>query len=184
MVQILFIVTILSLFSWSLANFQARLVAGLNATDLALQKLRDRWQIDKYPKFLKSVAMTTTAWEVLKLKYEKKIIQSILSSEDGNHQDIKFIISFLGSSVTAGHDTPFELTFSELTEVYLKPAFDSLKITVETRNGAMGNNPCVSLSILLLISSILFIVFQNLFVIFVKLYLFSFILTYLFIDAI
>lgn len=55
----------------------------------------------------------------------------------------KFVISFMGSSVTAGHDSPFNITFPSLTGVIMNPPFEILGIELESRNAAMGNNPCL-----------------------------------------
>ncbi len=49
----------------------------------------------------------------------------------------------MGSSVTAGHDSPFNLSFPILTGAYLSPVFSELGIKVDSRNAAMGNNPCM-----------------------------------------
>lgn len=45
-----------------------KLTAAKAATDEALKKIFDRWQIAHYPNFLQSVAMTHTSWEVLKVR--------------------------------------------------------------------------------------------------------------------
>jgi hypothetical protein len=49
----------------------------------------------------------------------------------------------MGSSVTAGHDTAFNLSFSELTGRYMSKPLQSLNIKTISRNVALGNNPCV-----------------------------------------
>eukprot|EP00596_Hydrurales_sp_CCMP1899_P007177 CAMPEP_0119044184 /NCGR_PEP_ID=MMETSP1177-20130426/29321_1 /TAXON_ID=2985 /ORGANISM="Ochromonas sp, Strain CCMP1899" /LENGTH=376 /DNA_ID=CAMNT_0007013835 /DNA_START=275 /DNA_END=1402 /DNA_ORIENTATION=+ len=61
----------------------------------------------------------------------------------GDNATPKFVISFLGSSVTAGHDSKFNVSFSELTRENMMPAFDKAGIKLEVINGAMGNNPCL-----------------------------------------
>jgi hypothetical protein len=52
-------------------------------------------------------------------------------------------MSFMGSSVTAGHDTPFNISFSELTGQYMKTPLQAFNIQTISRNVALGNNPCV-----------------------------------------
>lgn len=52
-------------------------------------------------------------------------------------------MSFMGSSVTAGHDTPFNISFSELTGQYMTTPLQYFNIKVISRNVALGNNPCV-----------------------------------------
>ena len=110
----------------------------LEATQKVLDDLFVRWQIKQYPNFLNSVEMSLTSWEVMKLKMQQKL----LSSSRGK-TDEKFVVSFLGSSVTAGHDSRFNQSFSEVTRVLMKPAFDAAGIQLQVINGAMGNNPCL-----------------------------------------
>ncbi len=102
--------------------------------------LRD-WDVANYPNFLKSVGMTRTSWEVMKLKFKHKILSNKLgkSTED----TAKFVIAFMGSSVTAGHDTPFNDSFTEVTGRTMRPPLQTVGIELESRNAAMGNNPCV-----------------------------------------
>lgn len=49
----------------------------------------------------------------------------------------------MGSSVTAGHDTKFNITFPSLVGVVMSPPFEILGVQLESHNAAMGNNPCV-----------------------------------------
>jgi hypothetical protein len=114
--------------------------ASKKATDAAIQTLWDRWQISDYPNFLRSAAISHTSWEVMKLKFQRKILRVALGRE--TEEDKTFIISFMGSSVTAGHDTAFNSSFPVLTGEFMKPAFEDLGIELITRNAAMGNNPC------------------------------------------
>jgi hypothetical protein len=120
-------------------SFEVRLAEALGKTDEILGSIFQRWQIDKYPNFLESAAMTKTSWDVLKLKFEQRILQAAKSSFKGE----KFVISFMGSSVTAGHDSPFNVSFPILTGEKIAPAFAPLAIRVISRNAAMGNNPCM-----------------------------------------
>ncbi len=98
-----------------------RLNAALVATEGLLADIFDDWQIDKYPNFLQTAAMTHTSWEVLKLKYQMRILSrakaGYIGSNDGSGDDHKFVVSFMGSSVTAGHDSPFNATFPVLAQV-------------------------------------------------------------------
>ena len=110
-------------------------------TELAVDKIFDRWEIEKYPSFLKAAAMSHTAYEVLKVKFELKILTSLLADDAGKKKN-KLVISFLGSSVTAGHDSPYNQSFPELTKFMMAPAFKQIGITFEVNNAAMGNNPC------------------------------------------
>lgn len=107
------------------------------AVKTVLKQLQSRWDIARFPKFLKAASISHTAWEVLKLKFEDKILHSILGQQE------KFVVSFLGSSVTAGHDSLFNVSFPVLTGKLLEMAMSPMGIIVESRNAAMGNNPCL-----------------------------------------
>ena len=50
------------------------------------------WEVDKYPNFLKSCFMNKISWELLSLKYQKKIMEAYL------YKDKKsvFVMSFTG----------------------------------------------------------------------------------------
>ena len=111
-----------------LPDLKVKLNLALTETDKALDTIWKRWQIDDYPNFLKSVSMSTLAWDILKTKFEVKI----LSKARG--QSESFVVSFLGSSVTAGHDTAFNISFVSLTGLYMSPPFDILGIDFESRN--------------------------------------------------
>jgi hypothetical protein len=72
------------------------------------------------------------------VKFQAKILQSLQGQKN-----IKFVMSFMGSSVTAGHDTAFNISFSELTGKYLQTPLSKFNIQTISRNVALGNNPCV-----------------------------------------
>ena len=116
-----------------------KLEIALNSTQNILDTLFKRWEIDKYPNFLQSAAMTKTSFDVLKLKFEHRILEVATSMSPSKD----FIISFMGSSVTAGHDSPFNKSFPIQAKYMMAPAFAPLGINIVTRNAAMGNNPCM-----------------------------------------
>ena len=118
--------------------YQDRVSKGIETVSNIIEEISNRWDIRNYPTFLRSVAMSKTSWEVMKLKYKHKILSALESEKRP-----RFVISFLGSSVTAGHDTMFNMTFSEVTRDLMKPAFDAMNIDLVVINGAMGNNPCL-----------------------------------------
>jgi hypothetical protein len=60
-----------------------------------------------------------------------------------NEGKSKILISFMGSSVTAGHDSPFNLSFPILTGKYMEKAFAAVDIELISINSALGNNPCL-----------------------------------------
>ena len=115
------------------------------ATGKVLQQIFQRWDVEQFPNFLRSVAMSQTSWELLKVKYQLKILKAMgePSREGGGGGKVKFAVGFMGSSVTAGHDTKFNITFSELTRSLMAPVFAASGIHLEVTNGAMGNNPCL-----------------------------------------
>jgi CTP synthase (UTP-ammonia lyase) len=128
------------------AEAKSKIEATIQATDKILSTLTDRWQINEFPNFLTAVEMSETSWEVLKVKYLHKILSAITSNVPTDQkisETNKFVISLLGSSVTAGHDSHFNVSVSEMTRLFMKPAFDAAGINFIVRNGAMGNNPCI-----------------------------------------
>jgi hypothetical protein len=44
--------------------FQDMIYEGLNASARMLEWIENRWEIKKYPNFLRSVAMPITSWQV------------------------------------------------------------------------------------------------------------------------
>ena len=81
-------------------NTTSKLKASLDATDKILKKLFDRWQIDRSPNFLNSVTMSLTAWEVLRAKFESKILTSLtqpINVTTDKKNSVKFVMSFMGS---------------------------------------------------------------------------------------
>lgn len=111
---------------------------SLDATDLVLRDILTRWQVQKYPNFLKSAFMSVRSWNYLKKKMEQKVLASSLSTGSRN-----FTIVFTGSSVTSGQDSDFDQSFPVLVERIMKPAFLNLNVNLVVRNVAFGNNPCL-----------------------------------------
>jgi hypothetical protein len=107
-------------------------------TNQALKAIYDRWDIAHYPNFLRSVSMSHTGWEVLKLKMQEKLIAATSTAVIQT-----FVVSFMGSSVTAGHDSMFNQSFPVVTKALMEPAFRAAGIDLVTRNAAIGNNPCL-----------------------------------------
>ena len=124
-------------------DIKEKLKAALQVTERSMDQLFARWQVKEYPNFLRAATMTHISYEVLKTKYQVKILKALAAVSDKEKAANKMVISFLGSSVTAGHDTQFNITTSELTRDLMKPAFDSLGINFQVINGALGNNPCL-----------------------------------------
>lgn len=119
-------------------QFKERLDSALKIAQDTLTSIYDKWDISNYPNFLKSVSMTHTSWEVMKLKFQQKILRAA-----NGEQDVKFIMTFMGSSVTAGHDSPFNISFSQTIGPRLSPAFNALGVKSISFGAALGNNPCL-----------------------------------------
>ena len=132
-----YIIFLLGPVNASISLYQTRLVKSENKTEAAMQSIFETWEVDKYPNFLKSCSMTKHSWDIMKLKFRRKIIMAEMSGDSQN-----FTICFGGSSVTAGHDSPFNLSFSVLTGPLISDALIDLGINVVIRSVALGNNPC------------------------------------------
>ena len=151
--QLLMKCTIFSILLVSISSFsvtgtdshQKKIKASIAVTDKILSKLSARWQIQLYPQFLRSAEISLSSWDVLKAKFQIKILTSLMAKTSKPLKKIsnKFVVSFLGSSVTAGHASDFNVSVSEMTRLFMKPAFDAAGIQLEVNNGAMGNNPCL-----------------------------------------
>jgi hypothetical protein len=119
-----------------------RLESAIASADTILRSLRSRWRIDEFPNFLSSPIISHTSWQILKLKFERKILSSILNSSK-HDEEVSFVMSFMGSSVTAGHDSPFNQSYAMVVKDLMDPAFKALGIKLISRNVAIGNNPCI-----------------------------------------
>ena len=119
-------------------SFDARLKNAHDLANVAMSRIYKEWEIDSYPNFLQTLLTSPVGWEKLKHKYERKIIEAELSN-----QHLNFTISFLGSSVTAGHDSLFSQAYPSLVDSIMAPVFSALDINLVVRNVALGNNPCM-----------------------------------------
>lgn len=102
----------------------------------SMQKISDRWEVDDFPVFLKAAWMPDPSYERMKHKLKLKLMGSALGVRQS------FVVSFTGSSVTAGHDSPFVKSYPVLVNSALQPVFDAMNVDLVVRNVAMGNNPC------------------------------------------
>lgn len=121
------------------------LSSAKDSASKVLAQIHKRWDVDNFPDFLSTVSMLSSGWEVLKTKLELKYLMATRRILEGTPYDdeVKFVISFLGTSVTAGHDSPFNKSFSSRVEWALAPLDMPVRIKFVTRNGAVGNNPCM-----------------------------------------
>jgi len=119
--------------------FENKLKYGkLQAYD-QIQIIRTEWQIDSFPRFLKSCQMHKVSWDMMRLRFMEIILRSYIHP----HMASSFIISFLGSSVTAGQDIDIKLAYPYIIEEYLRPLFDILGIRYEIRSLGFTNSACM-----------------------------------------
>lgn len=130
----------------SISSYQdllTRLHTAIETANSSIAEIHTRWQIDKYPNFLKSASMSQSSWDIMKCMFKRKIIQALTSKSSNSDAKTSLIISFMGSSVAAGHDSYFNQTYSEVVLNLLEKPLGSIGITVVSRNRAIGNNPCI-----------------------------------------
>lgn len=72
-------------------SFLNKLKNALEVTKDSIKKISDEWEIPNYPRFLKSCFMHKSAWEIMKWKYMRKILEKEITK---NH--VAFVISFSG----------------------------------------------------------------------------------------
>jgi len=131
--------TVILLVSAAVEHDIAKVSEALAKTRQVMGEIYTEWDVDNFPAFLASAAMPTKSYEVMKLKYERVVLEALIHPA----AQMNFTISFMGSSVTAGHDSPFNLSFTEITGRLMAPAFAPVHVNLITRNAAMGNNPCI-----------------------------------------
>jgi len=128
------------------SNTINNLKASLDITESIISEIHRKWAINAYPNFLSSASIPEKSWKIMKLKYINKAISSLLSQssmKESNNQFVTFVMSFMGSSVTAGHDSPMNKSFTYLVGEIMNPAFEPVGVKIISRSGAVGNNPCM-----------------------------------------
>lgn len=96
----------------------------------------EEWEISTYPLFLTLIHIPSASWELQK----QKLIKIILSGSENENNS--FIISFSGSSITAGHDNYAYEAYPNVFYETLLPIMNLLSVPFLVRNQALGNNPC------------------------------------------
>ena len=71
----------------------SKLKLAAAVTKGSIVSIFNEWQVDKHPLFLKSCFMSELSWEIMKLKFQKKILSAIVTR---NVEKTKFVISFTG----------------------------------------------------------------------------------------
>ena len=120
----------------------AALIDNLNtAIDVAkstLHHIMRQWEVKNYPNFLQSGGLSPEAWTLMKLKLQAKVLAAAVS---GQRQ--KWVVAFMGSSVTAGRDSPVNASVVAHTEKMMKPALLPLGVVFRGNSNAHEANPCI-----------------------------------------
>lgn len=116
----------------------AKIHKSMEATNKSIDAISTEWSIKEYPNFLKSCFMHKSSWDIMKFKYKARILDAYMSNIPTS-----FVISFTGSSVTAGHDILYNESYPFITGNYMRDSFAAVDITLDSRNVALGNNPCL-----------------------------------------
>lgn len=69
-----------------------KLKKGLQEAENTINSISNEWSISNYPLFLKSCYMHKVSWELLKLRYQRKIVNNVINKNN----KMKFVISFTG----------------------------------------------------------------------------------------
>lgn len=136
------VVTVCVLFTDAEDDFLQKLKAAKHFAQDKTENILEEWQVSKYPGFLKSCFMHKSAWELLKLRYTDKIIRALNNTFSTAVME-PFVVSFLGSSVTAGHDSHVNMSFPFVVREYMAGSLSMMGVALQTRNMALGNNPCM-----------------------------------------
>lgn len=75
-----------------------------------------------------------------------KLIRALLGQNGSPHKaesEHDFIMSFAGTSVTAGHDNFFQQSYPIVLRKILRKSYAAAGLKLEVRNHAMGNNPSI-----------------------------------------
>jgi hypothetical protein len=95
-----------------------------------------RYELDTRPGgqfFRTSNNVDPRTWDILKYKFATKMLE-------GNGE---FLMTFGGSSVTAGHDNFYNQSYPAIFNKRMKDVFAALGIKLIVRNIALGANNCV-----------------------------------------
>lgn len=132
---LLFFFILLSLYEIQSINYNN----NINIINNILNNIKLKWNIQKYPSFLKSFYFTNISKNKMKLKLINKL-KSTQNALNSNNND--FIISFLGSSSTIGYDIFHDKIFTIKLENNIKNIFNKLNINLIIRNVGIGTNLC------------------------------------------
>ncbi len=117
--------------TWDLAK-------GVELAQSVLSLIRARYELDGSIGrnfWLASNSMKATTWDIMKYKYLVKMLSP-------NAADRTFTMTFGGSSVTAGHDSYFKQSYSEIVNARMGPVLAALGVELRVHNIAQGANNC------------------------------------------
>ena len=118
---------------------------GVALAQKVLNLIRHRYELDGMGRqfFLTANNIGEHTWDVIKYKFAKKIT--------GDNE--QFLMTFGGSSVTAGHDNYYNQSYPSVIERHLAPILEALGVKLLVHNIAQGKRGFhikISLKLLLL----------------------------------
>jgi hypothetical protein len=122
------------------ANETTKMLTARQTIDSALKAL----QRDVGPEYASELFGSLRFWNRRYIK--QKLIRALLGQNGcpGKAQsDHDFIMSFAGTSVTAGHDNYFNESYPIVLERLLLDSYTAAGLNLEVRNHAMGFNPAI-----------------------------------------
>jgi hypothetical protein len=128
------------LLQMNVANETTKMLTARQTIDSALKAL----QRDVGPEYASELFGSLRFWNRRYIK--QKLIRALLGQNGcpGKAQsDHDFIMSFAGTSVTAGHDNFFNQSYPIVLERLLLDSYTAAGLNLEVRNHAMGNNPAI-----------------------------------------
>ena len=103
-----------------------------------LSLIRARYELDGPigSNFLLTTSnMLGKTFDIMKFKFLKKMLEE-------NKEDKTFLMTFGGSSVTAGHDSKFEQSYPQIVQKRMGPILATLGVDLQVHNIALGANNC------------------------------------------
>ncbi|TFJ81826.1 hypothetical protein NSK_007073 [Nannochloropsis salina CCMP1776] len=128
------------LLQMNVANETTKMLTARQTIDSALKAL----QRDVGPEYASELFGSLRFWNRRYIK--QKLIRALLGQNGcpGKAQsDHDFIMSFAGTSVTAGHDNYFNESYPIVLERLLLDSYTAAGLNLEVRNHAMGFNPAI-----------------------------------------
>jgi hypothetical protein len=127
-------------FDWEKLSpaFLNRLATSREAVNAQLQAIEEEWDVKHFPFFLTTIHMPRSNYELQVNKFRLRLFDYSQANSSS-----KFVVGVSGSSVTAGHDNFYSQNYAHVLEDTLRPVFSAMDVSLDVRNRAMGNNPCM-----------------------------------------